>query len=142
MAIGIVEYNSEGHPKCEICGQYFKRVLSHVRQKHEINEREYKMAFGFDLNKGICSKESSAISRKRVYENYDKCIKRNLEDKGERSRFKKGNKGRTKEQVSAQTKIMLKEKLEEPKMKAAMKLSGTKVGLSGTGNKVRWSKNK
>lgn len=78
MGYGIIEYDENGLPKCEICGKHFKRVLTHVRQKHGITEREYKLQFGFDLKKGICSKESSDLSRKHVYDNYDQCISKNL----------------------------------------------------------------
>lgn len=140
MAYGIIEYNEEGLVKCEVCGLYFKRPLTHVRQKHFLEEREYKQQFGFDVKKGICSKESAELSRERVYENYDKCIKRNLEEKGAKSRFKKGSKGRTKDKVSAQTKKRLKDRLKENYMIEAMKKSGQKVGESGLGNKVRWDK--
>lgn len=138
MAYGNIEYDEEGNPKCEICGLHFKRVLTHVRQKHFIDEREYKKEYGFDLYKGICSKESSEKSREKVFENYDKCIEKNLIKKGGESRFKKGHEGRTKDKVSAQTKAMLKERLKEPYMIEAMKKSGHKVGKSGLGNKKRW----
>lgn len=139
MAYGKIEYDEEGNPKCEICGLFFKRVLTHVRQKHFIEEKEYKKEYGFDLYKGICSKESSEKSREKVFENYDKCIEKNLIKKGNDSRFKKGGRGRTKDKVSAQTKIMLKERLKKPYMVEAMKKSGSKVGKSGLGNKERWS---
>lgn len=137
---GITEYNEEGLVKCEICGQFFKRPLTHVRQKHFLEEREYKQQFGFDLKKGICSKESSQLSREKVFDNYDKMIK-NL-SKGEKYRFKKGSNGRTKDKVSAQTKKRLKDRLKEPSMIKAMQESGSKVGKSGLGNKKRWNKNK
>lgn len=140
MSFGIIEYDEEGNPKCEICGRYFKRVLTHVRQKHFIDEKEYKKEYGFDLYKGICSKESAERSRERVFENYDKCVEKNLVTKGAESRFKKGYKGRTKEKVSEQTKIMLKERLKKPYMVEAMKKSGHNVGKSGLGNKARWNK--
>lgn len=139
---GQIEYDEEGNPKCEICGEYFKRVLTHVRQKHFINEREYKTQFGFDLIKGIVSKESAQKSRERVYENYSKCITGNLLKGGQKSRFTKGTKGRTKDQVSAQTKKRLIDRLKEDKMVQAMKKSGERVGKSGLGNQVRWLKNK
>lgn len=138
MSYGIIEYNVDGKPKCEICGEYFNRVLGHVRQKHHMSERDYKIQFGFDLKKGICSKESSDRTRIKTLQNYDKCIKINLEIKGSKSRFKKGDKGRTKDKVSAQTKIMLKNRLKEPDMVKAMKKSGDKVGKSGLGNLKRW----
>lgn len=140
MAYGVIEYNEDGLPKCEICGEHFNRVISHVRQKHEMNEREYKVRFGFNVKKGICSKDSAERTRERTLLNYDKCIKRNLTMKGAESRFKQGDKGRTKEQVSEQTKLMLKARLKESYMVEAMRESGKKVGNTGLGNKKRWGK--
>lgn len=107
---GKVEFDEDGKPMCEVCGKHYKRVISHVRQKHDMNEREYKVTYGFDVKKGICSKESAMKSRVKVYENYDKVVKKNLIIKGQKSRFKDGHKGRTKEQVSEQTRLMLIEK--------------------------------
>lgn len=139
MAFGVIEYNEDGQPKCEICGRYFTRVALHVRQKHEISEKEYKIQFGFDLKKGICSKESSEKSRIKALENYDKVIKENLIKNGEKSRFKKGGKGRTKDKVSEQTRIMLRERLKKPQMQEVLKKLGKKLGESGVGNKKRWN---
>ena len=138
MAYGILEYNEEGKPKCEICGKFFNRVISHVRQKHFLNEREYKKQFGFDLKKGICSKESSEKSRIKTLDNYEKCINQNLKIKGFKNRFKIGDKGRTKDKVSEQTRIRLKERLKDSKMIESMRLSGIKLGKSGLGNLKRW----
>lgn len=135
---GIIEYDSNGNPLCEICRGAFKRVLTHVRQVHSMNEREYKIQFGFDLQRGICSKDSSEISRVRVAENFDKCIGKNLLLKGNKTRFKTHHAGRKKEMVSAQTKLRLKQRLKEPYMVEAMKISGQKVGKSGLGNLKRW----
>lgn len=141
MSYGKIEYNQDGKPKCEICGDYFNRVATHVRQKHEINEKEYKRSFGFDLIKGICSKESSEKTRIKTLNNYNKCIEKNLIKNGLKTRFNEGHKGRTKDMVSEQTKKRLIERLKDPKMIASMKLSGKKVGESGLGNKKRWDKN-
>ena len=138
MAYGILEYNEEGKPKCEICGKFFNRVISHVRQKHFLNEKEYKKQFGFDLKKGICSKESSEKSRIKTLDNYEKCINQNLKIKGFKNRFKLGDKGRTKDKVSEQTRIRLKERLKDSKMIESMKLSGIRLGKSGLGNLKRW----
>jgi hypothetical protein len=135
---GKIEYDDIGKPKCEICGKHFDRVISHVRQKHGLSEKEYKKKFGFDLKKGICSFSSSQLSREKVFENYDKAIKQNLLEGGSKSRYKKGTKGRTKEMVSEQTRILLKERLNEPKMKEVLKQLGTKLGKSGLGNLKRW----
>lgn len=96
------------------------------------------MQFGFDLKKGICSKESSEKSRIKALENYDKVIAVNLTQKGVKSRFVKGDKGSTKEQVSEQTRLMLIERLKQPEMIVKMRESGKKFGSSGLGNKKRW----
>jgi hypothetical protein len=140
MPNGIIIYNEEGQPQCEICGKYFNRVISHVRQKHDMNEREYKIMFGFDLHKGICSKDSSEKTREKTLSNYDRCISKNLIANGSNTRFQIGDDGRTKDKVSKQTRIALKERLKEPEMVKAMKSSGERVGKSGLRNKKRWCK--
>jgi len=135
---GKIEYNELGKPKCEICGKYYDRVISHVRQKHGINEKEYKKRFGFDLKKGICSYTSSQLSREKVFENYDKVVSKNLLENGKVSRYKKGSKGRTKEYVSEETRQRLKKRLKEPEMQKVLKELGKKLGESGLGNLKRW----
>lgn len=135
---GIIEYDKDGKPICEICKKSFKRVLNHVRQKHFINEKEYKLTFGFDIGKGICSKESAERSRDATLANYDKCIGKNLLTCGSKTRFVVGGEGRPKDKVQEQTRIRLKERLKDPKMIEAMFKSGQRVGKSGLGNKVRW----
>jgi hypothetical protein len=140
MGYGIIEYDEDGKPICEICKKSFHRVIAHVRQKHNMNEREYKKQFGFDLRKGICSKESSELSREKLFDNAEICLNDNLLKKGEISRFKKGSKGRTKNQVSEQTRIMLRNRLKQEPMLSKIKESGKKVGLSGLGNQKRWKK--
>jgi hypothetical protein len=137
---GVIEYNTEGKPKCEICGEHFDRVLSHVRMAHKMNERDYKTQFGFDVKKGICSMRSAQKTRLKTLKNYDTCIKNNLLKNGTNSRFKIGSKGRTRDQLSEQSKIRLIEQLNNPKMVEAMKLNGTILGKSGLGNIARWNK--
>jgi hypothetical protein len=107
MSYGIVEYDQEGKPICEICGKAYHRVLGHVRQKHQLTEKEYKKQFGFDVTNGICSKESAERTRVKTKANFVKCIKHNLLVNGVKTQFKVGSKGRTKDKVSEQTKINL-----------------------------------
>jgi hypothetical protein len=140
MSYGIIEYDDNGKPICEICKKSFDRVISHVRQKHQISEYEYKIIFGFDLGKGICSKESAKKTRIKTFSNYNKCINKNLIISGIQTRFNKGCNGRTKDMVQEQTRLMLKKRLKESKMIEAMKKSGYIVGKTGLGNKTRWSK--
>lgn len=140
MAYGVIEYDAQGNPICEICKKSFRRVLTHVRQKHNMNERAYKRKFGFDLSKGICSKESSELSSIMVYSNYERCINRNLIKRGVKTRFKKGDPGRTRDQVQEQTRIALIARIKsEPRMQAS-KEQARKLGKSGLGNTARWGK--
>lgn len=138
MGFGIIEYNAEGKPKCELCGKCFDRVLSHVRQKHAMTEREYKVMFGFDLIKGITSLESKLKSRQAVLNNYEKVVEANLLHNGSKTRFKKGSEGRKREVVSQQTKIMLGERARNSMTAETRKQKGKEIGLTGLGNAKRW----
>lgn len=140
MAYGVIEYNEDGQPMCEICGKYFDRVIAHARQKHHISEREYKMQFGLNVKKGICSKESAEKSRERVFENYEQCIGKNLQLLGEKTRFRFGSEGRTQEKVSEQTRLMLVDRAKNNMLPQKRKELGRALGLSGLGNAKRWNK--
>jgi hypothetical protein len=83
---------------------------------------------------------SAQKTRLKTLKNYDTCIKNNLLKNGTNSRFKIGSKGRTRDQLSEQSKIRLIEQLNNPKMVEAMKLNGTILGKSGLGNIARWNK--
>jgi|TARA_B110000977_G_scaffold151730_1_gene192612 hypothetical protein len=104
---GIIEYNEKGLPMCEECGQYYHRVLSHVRQKHNLSAKQYKIKYGLDLSKGICSKSSSEKTRVKTKKNYNLVIAQNLLINGKQTRFKQGHKGRTIEQVSEMSRLRL-----------------------------------
>lgn len=138
MAYGVIEYNADGLPKCELCGKCFNRVLSHVRQKHAMTEREYKIMFGFDLVKGITSAQSREKSRQAVLNNFEKVVEKNLIKNGEQSRFKKGSEGRTRDQVSEQTKLMLADRARNSMTLETRTQRGKQIGLSGKGNAKRW----
>ena len=139
MAYGIIEYDDAGKPICEICGKSFNRVLSHVRQKHDMTEKEYKLEFGFDLGKGICSLESAEKSRIKALENYDLVIAQNLINNGSKTRFEKGS---TKDKISAQTRMFLVERLKKPFMQEVLKKNGSTLGKTGLGNLKRWGNEK
>lgn len=105
---GEIEYDDRGYPICHICGKSFKKLMSHVTQKHGLTALEYKKEFGLDVSKGIMCKESTELARARALENYDLVIKKNLLEKGAATRFVDGSKGRTIDKVSPQTMIRLK----------------------------------
>jgi hypothetical protein len=74
-----------------------------------MNEKEYKKMFGFDLGKGICSKESSMLSSNWNALYRSKVVEENLLKKGVKTRFEKGSKGRTKDKISPATMKRLKQ---------------------------------
>lgn len=104
---GVIQYNEDGQVLCEVCGLYFDRVATHVRQKHNLLAVAYKKMYGFDTKKGICSPQSAEISRKNNKAHYDRVVVQNLLKGGLKSRFKEGSIGRRKDKVSEQTRLRL-----------------------------------
>lgn len=105
---GKVHYDEKGNPRCHICGKSYKKVLSHVWQKHGMSAEEYKKKFGLDLNKGLICEETRKTLQQHIKNNYNKVVTENLINKGKNTRFEKGSKGRTADQVSLQTLNRLK----------------------------------
>lgn len=136
---GVIEYDINGLPICEICGGSFNRVTSHVRQVHDMSAREYKEKFGFDVSKGICSIESSRKSRLAVIINWDKVVVINLLIKGEGTQFTKGDNATKGKKKSKQSCLRVSNELKKEKHKKRLTESGKKLGKSGLGNKVRWN---
>ena len=109
---GEVNMDELGRPICHICGRGFDKLLIHVKQRHKVSPEEYKIMFGLDLGKGVTSDKFKEIARQNVLDNYDVVVTENLHNKGAETRFKVGCKGRTKDQVSAQTKNRLREHIQ------------------------------
>lgn len=105
--LGVINYDYKGRPICNICGKGFNKLISHVVQKHNMDSLTYKKKFGYDTTKGIMSKKSTEIAREQALKNLPKIID-NLIEKGKNTRFKKGSEGRTKNKISPQTAIWLK----------------------------------
>jgi hypothetical protein len=107
--IGKIETNGEGLVMCKICGEYFHRVCSHTRQRHNVSAREYKKIFGLESKKGICSEISRKLSSDIAKQDKNGVISKNLLEDGVKSRFAMGNEGRTKKKLRPQTLMALKE---------------------------------
>jgi hypothetical protein len=43
------------HVQCHICGFYFANLSSHVKHKHEMDVRDYKMTYGLRITDGLLS---------------------------------------------------------------------------------------
>lgn len=138
---GEVTYDKDGKPVCELCGNSYTRLMSHVWQKHNMLARQYKKRFGLNVSKSIISEESKRKSHDAVMKNYQSCVDSNLIRGGRATRYNKGHKGRTKDMVSAQDLKRIK-KLHTYQDKNKLKETCRKLGKSNLGNKKRWSPKK
>jgi len=92
---------------CSICGKKYIKVCGHVWQTHGLNNREYKKKFGYDLKKGLVTKEYKEKMSKKVFENG---TINNLKI-GRKYWFKKGQEGVGRYQRSKQTMARLRKQL-------------------------------
>lgn len=106
---GKIHYDEKGYPRCHICGKSFKKVLTHVWQKHGMNEKEYKKEFELDAGKGIICQETREKLQQSIKSNYDVVVKQNLIKGGKSNRFTEGSAGRTRDKIRLQTKLVLKD---------------------------------
>lgn len=84
----IPKYNKDNGIMCEVCGEYFRQVGSHVKVHGFANAREYREHFGFDVKRGQLPKEYRKIKA-------DHCRKNKTIDNlksGKKCWFKKGQK--------------------------------------------------
>ena len=109
---GEIKLDELGRPICHICGRAFHKLLTHAKQRHKISAEEYKTKFGLNSGKGVVSGEFREKARQNVLDNYNVGVTENLINKGTKTRFKTGHKGRTKDQVRLQAKNQLKEHIQ------------------------------
>lgn len=100
---------------CHICGKAYNKLGCHVRQAHKMTAEEYKKEFGLCTTRGLISDKSKEKARQRNLENFDKVVADNLIKKGVDTRYKKGDKGRTKDKVCIQLVNELRERLPKGK---------------------------
>ena len=136
MSYGVIEYNKDGYLKCEICGEYFNRLSNHLRFFHVITSSEYKESYGLNRKQPLWSKADILAQREHTLANYTVCIGQNLFSKPNPHRFVKGHKGRTKDMVREQTKLMLLDRLSKVDKEKIRELC-RELGRSGLGNAKR-----
>ena len=101
-AAGEIMFDEQSRPICHICGRAYNKLMSHVRLKHDLTAVEYKKLFGLNTTKGIVSPITADVLRHHVDKHYETVVQGNLIICGVETRFEKGSKGRTKEQLSLQ----------------------------------------
>lgn len=98
-----VRYNSQWNVICELCEKSFKKLGSHLVNKHKILTVEYRKMYWLDMNTKLMCKESIELARKNLFDNYKVSCKKNLIEAWEGTRFTNWHKGRVREQCSEQT---------------------------------------
>ena len=106
---GEILFNTEGLVVCHICRRAFKKLGTHVVQKHDMTIAEYKKEFGLNNNTITTSKEYHDRMRDYNTKYFDLVVGKNLKEKGQGTRFKEGSKGRPREVVREQERRRLKE---------------------------------
>lgn len=104
---GEIKMDSEGKLICHICGRAFKKLSSHAYNGHNITAYEYKKMFELNNNAGLLIESTKEKLRKHNKNNYEVVVKENLISKGKNSRFKEGDKGRTKDKIRLQCRNIL-----------------------------------
>jgi hypothetical protein len=79
---GVVCYALNGDPICHICGQAHRKLGSHIRNKHDMSQTEYRDKFNLYRNTKLSNKEYQEMMSNYVDEYYDKVVKDNLINKG------------------------------------------------------------
>jgi len=80
----------EGKIKCPMCSGYYKKICSHVVQRHNMTSKDFKAKYGYNNKKGVMTKESREIARANLFKNYEQSVIENLLIKGFDTRVKKG----------------------------------------------------
>lgn len=99
---GEVKYSPEGLVVCHVCGKAYKKLMNHTWQIHGLTEKEYKLEFGLNANQGLICEETKQKMQTAVKKHYDKVVLNNLIKKGEKTRFFKGSKGRSRSKIRTQ----------------------------------------
>ena len=99
---GQVKYDDEGKLVCHICGKSYVKLMAHVAQVHGMEEKEYKRVYKLYKGKGLISTEHKKVLQKNVENHKEVVINQNLLNKGKGTRWDKGSKGRTKDQIPLQ----------------------------------------
>lgn len=78
----ITGTNDGRHVQCHICGYYYQALGAHVRAKHKMAPRDYKLAYGLRINDGLLS----PLGRKVFQDKYNKYARKTPDEFREMSR--------------------------------------------------------
>lgn len=82
----------DGAFQCPVCHWWYAKLASHTYQVHNINAKELKIMLGKDTTKGLISEKQKEKLRQYNKKYYDIVVKKNLIQKGKKTRYIKGDK--------------------------------------------------
>jgi uncharacterized C2H2 Zn-finger protein len=88
--------------QCPWCGEWFRGLAYHTRQKHGVTAKQLRQKFGLKADYQLITPDLKERHRIIALENSESHIKRNLIEKGTKTRYPKGCKGHTRDTWSAQ----------------------------------------
>lgn len=104
---GIINYTPKGDVICPFCGKAFRKLGIHFYYAHGLTSDKAHKKAGWDRNAKATNPEYRKLMRNLLKEHH---VTDNLLEKGKKTRYKKGHKGRLKEKMSEMTKLRLKRK--------------------------------
>ena len=82
---------------CPFCGEWFRALAYHTRQKHGIKAKELRQMMGLKSNYQLITPDLKSRHKEIVKDNFDTHVKNNLINKGNKTRYLKGHEGHLKE---------------------------------------------
>lgn len=101
--VGEVVYDHLDRPVCHICFKGYRKLCAHTFNTHKITAKDYKKKYQLESSKGIISAATRKILQEHNKTNYKVVVVENLIVNGKDTRFKHGDKGRTRDKVTLQT---------------------------------------
>lgn len=135
--MGEVAYSADGRIQCHICGEHFKKPMTHVVQKHGMTAYEYKKTFGLNTTHGLASQDTRELLQASSRKHSD-LMYRNIIQNGKKSRFKKGSGGRPKEMLSLQEYNRLIEYVKTNIPYEVRQKNMSELGKTGMGNIAKY----
>jgi len=95
---------------CPFCNSWFRALAHHTTQKHKITARKLRKMFNLKYNYQLITPDLKERHKEIVFENKESHIKINLLEKGNKTRYIKGDFGHLKTNWSNQSIALLRER--------------------------------
>ena len=88
---GEVKYAINGDPICHICGMAYRKLGSHIYNKHHLTQKEYRERFKLYHSTRLTNQDYKTMMHMYNTKYYDLVVKKNLIEGGVSTRVSKTN---------------------------------------------------